>query len=114
MGLVEALAPFLGSAALEVLHWFDLREKLDLQRHRKLLRSPGYWIITVLTGMVGGLVTLVLFNGQGAAKLLLAGAAFPVLFRKLVTTLASRKHAMLGDDVLPERGSALRDYFTVA
>lgn len=104
------LAPFVGAVALEVFHWYQLREKLDSAHYKRLLRSKSYWIITVLTVLVGGTVVLIYFQGRlTAAELLVAGAAIPTLFKKLVATFTATQQTKLGPK--DEDKAKWSDYF---
>jgi FtsH-binding integral membrane protein len=112
VGVLEVLAPFVGAAALEVVHWFRLREKLQLAKYQKLLRSTGYWVVTALMILVGGFVTLIyLGDNDRPDQLLIVGAAFPTLFKSLIGAATDRQQTTLG----PTRDSAgnnLRAYFS--
>jgi hypothetical protein len=111
VSILNLLAPFIGAIALEVVHWFQAREKLDDERYRRLLRSAPYWVITTLMVVVGGVGTLIYFNDRlEPGEMLVAGAAFPALLTKLVGTFTSRQPTTLGDN---DTGSVVRDYFNV-
>jgi hypothetical protein len=110
------LAPFIGAALLEVVHWYRLREKLDDDQYTKLLRSRGYWIITVLNGLLGAVGALIYYQVRPqltAAELLVAGAAFPTLFTRLAATLVDKEATTLGPPK-EEAGAALRTYLSVS
>jgi len=102
------LAPFVGAIALEVVSWYLLRTRLDKPQYQKLLKSVGYWVITVLMVLVGALGALFLFWGRLEVwQLFIAGAAFPTLFKKLVSAFITDQ-TKLGASEAP---SPLRDYF---
>lgn len=96
----------IGSAAQELLHWYDLRGKLSQKRVSALLRSPGYWLITVAVVMITPLCCWLLFSEDdlGRQMQFLSGAAFPVLFRKTVSTFSFKDQTNLGDNTV-------QDYF---
>jgi hypothetical protein len=97
MSALELAAPFVGAIALEVFHWYGLRERLDTARYRRLLRSRVYWIFTVLAVVVGGAGALIYFGGRlSGGELLVAGAAFPTLLKKLVGVFV-KERTTLGD-----------------
>ena len=81
-----------GAVAQEVLHWYGLRTRLDHPEVRRVLRSPGYWIVTLAMIVVSGIgVTLV--HGADSAHpgvAFVLGAAFPMLLKKLVAVAVAR------------------------
>ncbi|MEV8213959.1 hypothetical protein [Leifsonia sp. NPDC077715] len=110
---LQMVAPFLGAAALEVLTWYQLRDRLKQAKYKALLRSSGYWIVTTATIVISGFGALLLFSDRlNAAELFLAGAAFPVLFKKLIAAFVVKSPVKLG----AAEGSpgVLYDYFSVA
>ena len=85
MTAMEMVAPFVGAATLELVQWYQLRDRLTLPKYRKMLRSVGYWAITIAMAIGGGAGTLIYFDGKlTQGELLVAGAAFPTLFKKLI------------------------------
>jgi hypothetical protein len=58
------------------------REKPDLSKCRKPLRSPACWVITAVAVLLGALVHF--YDRLGPGELLVAGAAFPAPLKKLV------------------------------
>src|SRR3954463_3268083 len=110
-GLLAYAAPFMGAIALEVVHWYELRERLNVSKYRKLVRSWSYWIPTLVMAIVGGGIVLVWAQSRspypGALELLIAGAAAPSLIKKLVEGFLSKQETVLGEE--DERVS-LRDY----
>jgi len=116
MSVLNYIAPFVGAALLEVVQWYRLREKLDNERYRRLLRSPGYWVITVLTGVLGAIAALIYFATRSElspAELLVAGAAFPTLFKKLVAAFVDKEVTTLGD-LSEKRKSTISTYLSVS
>jgi hypothetical protein len=107
---LDYAAPFLGAVTLEVVHWYGLRGKLALARYKRLLKSTEYWVITAAMTVVGGLGSLILADGKlDAGRLLVLGAAFPTLFKELVSSAQAGAGPKLGDDETP---SIVRDYFS--
>jgi hypothetical protein len=99
-------AALVGAAAQELLHWYDLRGKLGFKRLQALCRSSEYWIITTLMILMSPLCCWLLLGEQSTSKqtAFLAGAAFPLLFKKGVSAFAQKDQTTLGD-------SSVRDYF---
>ncbi len=110
MTSIDYTAPFIGAIVIQVVHWYQLREKLELTRYKRQLRSLSYWVISTLMVVGGGYASLILADGKlDAPQLLLIGAAFPTLFTKLVSAGQQvGKETNLG----AEKGSLLRDYFS--
>jgi glucan phosphoethanolaminetransferase (alkaline phosphatase superfamily) len=87
-----------GVVVQEIIHWFDVRKKLDEEEQQKVLKSKYYWFITILAIIVFGIGTWIVFfpfekkpsNSQALTDIIslrivfLLGAAFPVIFKKLV------------------------------
>ena len=116
MTLAEILtpaAPFIGAVALEVFYWFQLHRKLLPAKMKAVLRSPFYWIITVLAVLFGGFCAVLLYPEADAVQLLVAGAAMPTLLKKLVGGFVTNGGPTLGDDGAA-RPTPARDYFTYA
>lgn len=114
MSSLHYLSPFLGAVLFEAVHWFRIREKLDLPKYRKLLRSPAYWVITAVAVLLGGLGALVYFGDRlSPGELLVAGAAFPTLLKKLVAAFTDKQATVLGDERADD-GSPVADYFAAA
>lgn len=113
MSSLHYLSPFLGAVLFEAVHWFRIREKLDLPKYRKLLRSPAYWVITAVAVLLGGLGALVYFGDRlSPGELLVAGAAFPTLLKKLVAAFTDKQATVLGAE--PDEGGPVADYFAAA
>jgi hypothetical protein len=108
---LTVIAPFLGAAALEVVWWFGVREKLSQAKYQRLMRSTGYWVITALMVVLSGFGALILAAPLGAAKLLVVGAAFPGLLKQGigVAQLAGTSIKLGTDD--QESISPWREYF---
>ena len=111
MNTLHIAAPFVGAVLSEVLHWYRVRDRLDSAKYQKLLRSRPYWIITTLAVLVGGLSVLIIFGARfNDGELLLAGAAFPTLLRKVIAAFVGGPKTVLGTN---DR-QAVSDYFAVA
>lgn len=97
-----------GSVAQELLHWYDLRGKLSQKRIAALLKSRGYWVITLAVVLITPLCCWLLFSEDNIGRQMqfLSGAAFPVLFRKAVSTFSSKDRTNLGDNTF-------QDYFMI-
>ena len=93
-----------GSAAQEILHWYDMRGKLGSKRLRALISSKGYWVVTILMIAISPLCAWFLVGPGTHQTAFLAGAAFPLIFKKSVSAFAEKDQTNLG-------GASLRDYF---
>ena len=120
MTTIEMAAPFVGAIAMEAVHWYQLRERLSLGKYRNLLRSVGYWVITIVMALVGGVGTLIYFQGRlTQGELLIAGAAFPALLKKLVGTFVKSQVKLGGPGerepsaAQGDGESAIKAYLTV-
>lgn len=84
-----------GALCQEVLHWYNLRNKLLDTEVKNLIRSKGYWIITIAMIVFSGFGTYYLFCEdipQKTSVLFVLGAAFPSLFKKLVEAKSNEGH----------------------
>lgn len=104
-------APFVGAITLEIIHWYELRERLNQPRYRRLLRSTGYWVATTLMIVAGGVAMLIIDSSEhlNAVELLVGGAAFPTLLKKLIAAFVT-KQTLLGGEV---DDASLRSYFSI-
>ncbi|MBT1688895.1 hypothetical protein [Dawidia soli] len=82
-----------GASCQEIIHWFELRKKLDTE-NRKVLKSKFYWLITFLMISISGVGTWLFFydqgNPMGKNVQMVLGAAFPALFKKAVDAFQRR------------------------
>ena len=96
MTMVEVFAiGAFGALVQEVLWWFNARHSLDAERYRRLVRSPGYWITTLLFVLVAGGVIVVWFMDgppPSSKTLLLAGAGAPLLIKQGLKALTPPQH----------------------
>lgn len=103
MTVLQIVAPFIGAIALEALHWYQLREKTGTAQFRRAVRSVAYWVITAVMIIVGGVGALIYFGERlSAGELLIAGAAFPTLLKKLIAPFV-KKQTKLGSPEDAER-----------
>ena len=97
MDWLQLSAPFVGAIAFEAIHWYQLRERLHLEKFRRAARSIAYWAITILMIVVGGVGAMIYFGDRlTAGEMLVAGAAFPTLLKKLVGAFV-KEQVQLGD-----------------
>lgn len=79
--LVGAFGAFLQ----EILWWYNARHSLDEERYARLVKSPGYWVVTVLFILATGGMIVIWFWGEvppGARTVLLTGGATPLLIKQ--------------------------------
>ena len=92
------LIAIFGALCQELLYWYEIRNKLDVEENKKLLRSKSYWITTFLMIVVSGIGTWLIFYAKEVDfpyKIpFVLGAAFPLVFKKIVAALQTRD---LGD-----------------
>jgi hypothetical protein len=103
-----------GALLQEILFWYEARSKLSAGKYTALLKSTGYWVITGLMVMGAGLGTWLWFEPapQSPRTYLFLGAAFPILFKKVVAAFIP-KATRLGARDEPER-IFTADYFNIA
>jgi hypothetical protein len=94
-----------GSAVQEIIHLYDLRNSLH-EDTSTFLKSWKYWTITLMMIIVSGIGTWVLYGDNLTIKsvIFILGAAFPLLFKKLVAGAATSNETKLG-------GFSIQDYF---
>lgn len=99
------LAPFLGAALQEILHWYNLRMKLRQQKYIRLLRSPYYWsVVLCFVVATGGICQLWFWDVTSDPKtLFLFGASVPALMKQAGSGALAKAH--LG------AGEVVNDYF---
>lgn len=102
-------AALFGGIFQEVLHWWYLRTRLTTRHYKARLKSKGYWIITSIVVIMSA-IGVAWFYGSRLEHLEVAilGAAFPEIFRKLVTA-AKQQNVTLGAD---NNVSAIDLYFS--
>jgi hypothetical protein len=83
-----ALATF-GAGLQELVHWYELRNKLDHEEYARLLRSRAYWVVVLLMIVGSGIGTAVWCDGgaYSGRDYMVFGAAFPLLMKKAVAAL---------------------------
>ena len=96
-----------GSAVQEVIHLYDLRNTLH-EKTSMFLSSWQYWAITLTMIVTSGVGTWILYGDNLSVKsvIFILGAAFPLLFKKLVAgaTNSTKGQTALG-------GFSIKDYF---
>jgi len=82
-----------GALLQELAFWYDARSKLTQAKYKKILHSFGYWFFGILMTLASGAGTWIWFDPdpQKPRTYLLMGAAFPVLFKKLVAAFISKE-----------------------
>jgi len=88
-----------GAFCQEILHWYNLRNKILDVEVQQLAKSKWYWIITIVVIITSGFGTYFLFFNDISDKFsvqFILGAAFPNLFKKIVETRTNEGHH-LGD-----------------
>lgn len=95
-----------GAFTQEVLYWFDLKDKFHTKRFQGILRSRQVWLITLLMIFVSSLGTWILYGERSIPRDLqfILGAAFPLIFKKLVSAVGRKDEPNLG-------ASSIKDYF---
>lgn len=103
-----------GAFLQELVFWYDARTKLTQTKYKKILCSPGYWFFAILMMLASGAGTWIWFDPdpQKPRTYLLMGAAFPVLFKKLVAAFIS-KETKLGMTTEEEQ-SQVKTYFAAS
>lgn len=110
--LICILSASFGALCQEVLHWYNLRNKLEKADMHALEMSKWYWIVISATIFVSGLGTYFLFFQQAPksqAIQFILGAAFPNIFKKLVERESNNDH-FLGNEQL-RLSDTLKMYF---
>jgi len=75
----------LGGVFNELLHWWNLRDKPELPEY---VRSPKYWIITLLMVLVGGAVAWLYFGQEANSLIALhVGISAPLIVQKLAASV---------------------------
>jgi hypothetical protein len=111
---VAILIGAFGAFLQELLFWYDARTRLTAAKYRALLKSAGYWVVTPLVIACSGVGSWLWFepNVQSARTYLLIGAAFPIVFKKVVAAFVP-KATKLGAQRETERVTAV-DYLGLA
>lgn len=109
---IDALMPaLLGASLQEILHWYELREKLTLKKYKSLLNSRAYWIVTLLMTLSSALGTFYLLAGSSVGYLprdyLIYSFVFPIILKKVAKLVAREDPEVNLGDV---RGSKISDY----
>lgn len=101
-----------GAFTQEFIHWYELRGKLHLNKYKTMIKSPLYWIITICMILISGIGCYLLFetkiyNYKDLQFIL--GAAFPLIFKKMVSSISNNYETKLGDE--KNYNQVLKDYF---
>jgi hypothetical protein len=90
-----------GAFCQEIIHWFELRNKLDEVEIRKVFTSKFYWMLTVLMIAVSGIGTWILFYEEASPLkrgiIFILGAAFPLIFKQLVQAYKKEERHLGGE-----------------
>jgi hypothetical protein len=110
---VAILIAAFGALLQEVLFWYDARTKLSSTKYRTLLKSVGYWVVTLSMICASGVGSWLWFAPQieSTRTYLLLGAAFPIVFRKVVAAFIPKATKLGARE--SDRVSAA-DYFALA
>jgi len=97
-----------GAAIQELMYWFELRYYLGDKKKWEALKSIRYWTVTILMIISSGLGTWILYDETLTIKSaqFILGAAFPMIFKKLVKQMNSQS-TQLGINF------TIKDYFQI-
>ena len=100
----------LGAFIQELSHWYSLRSNLEEQKYQKLLKSPLYWIITISMILISGIGVWIWCENivQSFRHYVVLGAAFPLMFKKAISTIENSTSVNLGT----KHNSTLEDYLS--
>ena len=100
-----------GSIIQEVIHLYDIRTTLHLPDTISILKAWQYWAITLTMIVVSGVGTWLLYGDNLTIKsvILILGAAFPLLFKKLVASAGANPPTLKEGPHLG--GFSFKDYF---
>ncbi len=93
---------FAGSFVQELVHWYDLRGKLNAERYQALMQSTLYKVLVVGMLVMPPLTSWLLFSqklgGDRMEELQsIVGAAGPLVIRKLVSGLTKNLHVRFSE-----------------
>jgi hypothetical protein len=110
----KILLGIFGASCVELLSWHNIKRNLSQKKYEKLIKSPGYWIITIITVIFSAIGVCIIYYRLDRTpwEFAIAGAAFPTLFDKAMKVLASRTDVMggVGDDAKDEKSILLEKY----
>jgi hypothetical protein len=114
MNLKIILIASFGAAMLELIYWYELRNRLENRRYRNLLRSTSYWVIVGAFIIGSGIATWIWYGMEQSGQMsrepreyFLVGAAFPLLLKRAFGAIDSSGKPTLGANERP----VWRDYF---
>lgn len=103
------VATLFGAVFQELLHWYQLRNNLDSQKYKTLLRRKNYWLITGSMILASAFGTAWFYGSKlQPLELAVLSAAFPTVFRKFVTSVKQRD-VKLGEE---DKSSTAELYFS--
>jgi hypothetical protein len=106
-----------GALCQEIIFWFELRNKLNEEETKKLFKSVFYWLITFLMIIISGIGTMILFYEAPPATPFkdripfILGAAFPLIFKKVVDAAKKRDLGKNGIKENPSFQEIAKKYF---
>lgn len=118
MELKFLLAAFLGVILQEVLHWYDLRLKLHLKKYQQTLKSPSYWVITIImiACSTGGVYFFLEANIDRyvARDFMVYGFAFPIIIKKAAAAVSQGPgEPTLGDEEGERKKGMFKEYLGI-
>lgn len=102
-----------GAFLQELIHWHGIRRKLEIKRYKKEMRSFGYWVLTVAMIIASGFGTYFWYEqaiNLHSFQYIVTGAAFPLLFKKIVQLFIDNK-PQLGESDDNNFASNIKTYF---
>lgn len=89
-----------GAVLQELIHWYGLRAKLELDKYQNTLKSKWYWVVTLGMVLAAGIGTMIWFADAGqntrSQDYMLFGFSFPLIIKKLGTAYAASRRRTLG------------------
>ena len=88
----------LGAIAQEIAHSYELRKRFVIERVRVLFRSKEYWLVTVAMVAISPFCCWVLIGSEeiGRQAQFYAGAAFPLILKKAISSFSKTNQITLG------------------
>lgn len=110
------LVALLGAILQETAHWYSIRNRLEVPQYEKLMTSSGYWAVTIIMIAGGSAGTLAWYYDTTPSptmkEYLVMGAAFPVIFKKVVQAFVSSSPPREAVDQGDSKPNQIRTYFT--
>ncbi len=96
-----------GGALAEALHWWNLREKLELPHY---VKSLFYWVMTLVMIATGGFVAWLYFGDHAEALVAVhVGLSAPLILQKLIKSVPKTSGAK---SVITTPAPSLRGFFS--